>query len=270
MTSTSARSISLIAIAQERTGESAEVLRANGVDTEKVYQALQSVRGAQRVTDPRAENRYRALERYSVDLTAMARAGRLDPVVGRREIVQRVIQTLSRRTKNNPALLGEAGVGKTAIAEGLAQRLIAQDVPDVLRDRRVLALDMGALVAGAKFRGEFEERLKAVMDEVKAARGEVILFIDELHVVVGAGGAEGRHRRLQHDEARPRPRRDPGRRRDDAGRVSPVRRAGRRPWSAASTPSGSRSPPRRRPSRCCGRCGPATRATTRWRSTTPR
>ena len=181
----------LIAIAQERTGESAEVLRANGVDTEKVYQALQSVRGAQRVTDPRAENRYRALERYSVDLTALARAGRLDPVVGRREIVQRVIQTLSRRTKNNPALLGEAGVGKTAIAEGLAQRLIAQDVPDVLRDRRVLALDMGALVAGAKFRGEFEERLKAVMDEVKAARGEVILFIDELHVVVGAGGAEG-------------------------------------------------------------------------------
>ena len=181
----------LIAITQERTGESAEVLRANGVDTEKVYQALQTVRGAQRVTDPRAENRYRALERYSVDLTALARAGRLDPVVGRREIVQRVIQTLSRRTKNNPALLGEAGVGKTAIAEGLAQRLIAQDVPDVLRDRRVLALDMGALVAGSKFRGEFEERLKAVMDEVKAARGEVILFIDELHVVVGAGGAEG-------------------------------------------------------------------------------
>ena len=181
----------LIAITQERTGESAEVLRANGVDTEKVYQALQTVRGAQRVTDPRAENRYRALERYSVDLTALARAGRLDPVVGRRETIQRVIQTLSRRTKNNPALLGEAGVGKTAIAEGLAQRLIAQDVPDVLRDRRVLALDMGALVAGAKFRGEFEERLKAVMDEVKAARGEVILFIDELHVVVGAGGAEG-------------------------------------------------------------------------------
>ena len=181
----------LIAIVEERTGESAEVLRVNGVDKEKVYQALQVVRGAQRVTDPRAENRYRALERYSVDLTALARAGRLDPVVGRREIVQRVIQTLSRRTKNNPALLGEAGVGKTAIAEGLAQRLIAQDVPDVLRDRRVLALDMGALVAGSKFRGEFEERLKAVMDEVKAARGEVILFIDELHVVVGAGGAEG-------------------------------------------------------------------------------
>ena len=181
----------LIAIVEERTGESAEVLRVNGVDKEKVYQALQAVRGAQRVTDPRAENRYRALERYSVDLTALARAGRLDPVVGRREIVQRVIQTLSRRTKNNPALLGEAGVGKTAIAEGLAQRLIAQDVPDVLRDRRVLALDMGALVAGAKFRGEFEERLKAVMDEVKAARGEIILFIDELHVVVGAGGAEG-------------------------------------------------------------------------------
>lgn len=180
-----------IAVIQERTGESAELLRNYDVDIEKVYKALAAIRGSKRVTDPRAESRYRALERYSVDLTAMAQAGRLDPVVGRGKVIQRVLQTLSRRTKNNPVLLGEAGVGKTAIAEGLAQRLIAQDVPDILQGRRVLALDMGAMLAGSKFRGEFEERLKAVMDEVKAARGEIVLFIDELHIVVGAGGAEG-------------------------------------------------------------------------------
>ncbi len=180
-----------IAVIQERTGESAELLRNYDVDIEKVYKALAAIRGSNRVTDPRAESRYRALERYSVDLTAMAQAGRLDPVVGRGKVIQRVLQTLSRRTKNNPVLLGEAGVGKTAIAEGLAQRLIAQDVPDILQGRRVLALDMGAMLAGSKFRGEFEERLKAVMDEVKAARGEIVLFIDELHIVVGAGGAEG-------------------------------------------------------------------------------
>ena len=180
-----------IAVIQERTGESAELLRTYDVDIEKVYKALAAIRGSNRVTDPRAESRYRALERYSVDLTAMAQAGRLDPVVGRGKVIQRVLQTLSRRKKNNPVLLGEAGVGKTAIAEGLAQRLIAQDVPDILQGRRVLALDMGAMLAGSKFRGEFEERLKAVMDEVKAARGEIVLFIDELHIVVGAGGAEG-------------------------------------------------------------------------------
>jgi ATP-dependent Clp protease ATP-binding subunit ClpC len=180
-----------IAVTQERTGESAQLLRDYDVDIEKVYKALAAIRGSSRVTDPRAENRYRALERYSVDLTAMAQAGRLDPVVGREKVIQRVLQTLSRRKKNNPVLLGEAGVGKTAIAEGLAQRLIAQDVPDLLQGRRVLALDMGAMLAGSKFRGEFEERLKAVMDEVKAARGEIVLFIDELHIVVGAGGAEG-------------------------------------------------------------------------------
>ena len=180
-----------IAVTQERTGESAQILREHGVDTEKVYQALTEVRGAQRVTDPRADSRYRSLERFSVDLTALARAGRLDPVVGRDDVIQRVIQTISRRTKNNPVLLGEAGVGKTAIAEGLAQWTVSGDVPEALQGRRVLALDMGALVAGSKFRGEFEERLKAVLDEVKAARGEVILFIDELHTVVGAGAAEG-------------------------------------------------------------------------------
>ena len=180
-----------IGVVEERSGESAQVLRSLGVDTERVYQALAKVRGTHRVTDPRAESRYRALERYSIDLTALARQGQLDPVVGRQEEVSRVIQTLSRRTKNNPVLLGEAGVGKTAIAEGLAQAIVAGDVPDSIQDRRVLALDMAGLVAGAKFRGEFEERLKSILDEVKAGRREIVLFIDEVHTVVGAGAAEG-------------------------------------------------------------------------------
>ncbi len=180
-----------IGVVEERSGESAHVLRSLGVDTERVYQALAKVRGTHRVTDPRAESRYRALERYSIDLTALARQGQLDPVVGRQEEVSRVIQTLSRRTKNNPVLLGEAGVGKTAIAEGLAQAIVAGDVPDSIQDRRVLALDMAGLVAGAKFRGEFEERLKSILDEVKAGRREIVLFIDEVHTVVGAGAAEG-------------------------------------------------------------------------------
>ena len=181
----------LIAVTQERTGESAQVLREFGVETERVYQALAKVRGSQRVTDPRAESRYRSLERYRIDLTALARQGQLDPIVGRDLEIRRVIQTLSRRTKNNPVLLGEAGVGKTAIAEELAQSIVSGDVPESIQGRRVLALDMAALVAGSKFRGEFEERLKAVMDEVKAAQREIILFIDELHTVVGAGAAEG-------------------------------------------------------------------------------
>ncbi len=180
-----------IAISEERAGDSAEVLRTYGIDTEKIYVALSKVRGSQRVDDPRAENRYRSLEKYSVDLTQLAREGRLDPVVGRDDVVRQTIQTLSRRTKNNPVLLGEAGVGKTAVVEGLAQNIVSGDVPDVLKEKRLLRLDIGGLVAGSKFRGEFEERLKAVMDEVMVAKGEVILFIDEVHTVVGAGGAEG-------------------------------------------------------------------------------
>ncbi|HUV53415.1 MAG TPA: AAA family ATPase, partial [Dehalococcoidia bacterium] len=180
-----------IAIAGERDGESARILRESGIDQEKIYRALQRIRGGQRVTDPRAESKYRALEKYSRDLTMLAREGKLDPVIGRDEEIRRVMQILTRRTKNNPVVIGEVGVGKTAIAEGLAQKIVAGDVPDSLKGRRVLALDMGALVAGSKFRGEFEERLKAVMDEIRRAQGEIVLFIDELHTVVGAGAAEG-------------------------------------------------------------------------------
>jgi ATP-dependent Clp protease ATP-binding subunit ClpC len=181
----------LIAVAGEVKGEAATILKEFGVDQEKIYRALQDIRGGHRVDSPTAESRYRSLEKYGRDLTELARQGKLDPVIGRDEEIKRVMQVLTRRTKNNPVIIGEAGVGKTAIAEGLAQKIAADDVPDSLKNKRVVALDMGALVAGSKFRGEFEERLKAVMDEVRQGKGEIILFIDELHTVVGAGGAEG-------------------------------------------------------------------------------
>ena len=181
----------LIAMTQVQDGDTPVILKEYGVDREQVYKALVEVRGSHRVTDQNAESRYRSLERYTVDLTALARDGKLDPIIGRDVEVKRVMQTLTRRTKNNPAVIGDAGVGKTAIAEGLAQRIVSGDVPEVLKDRRLLALDMGNLVAGSKFRGEFEERLKSVIDEVKEAHGEIILFIDEIHTVVGAGAAEG-------------------------------------------------------------------------------
>ncbi|MFO7712617.1 MAG: AAA family ATPase [Dehalococcoidia bacterium] len=181
----------LIAIAAETRGEAATILGESGVTQEKIYQALQKIRGGHRVTDRKAESKYRSLEKYGHDLTEMAHQGKLDPVIGREEEIKRVAQILSRRTKNNPVIIGDAGVGKTAIAEGLAQKIAAEDVPDSLKGKKVVALDMGALVAGSKFRGEFEERLKAVLDEVRQASGEVIMFIDELHTVVGAGAAEG-------------------------------------------------------------------------------
>jgi ATP-dependent Clp protease ATP-binding subunit ClpB len=167
------------------------LMKRDGLARDRVLGALREVRGNQRVTDPDPENKYDALAKYSRDLTEWARAGRLDPVIGRDEEIRRVIQVLSRRTKNNPVLIGEPGVGKTAIAEGLAGRIVAGDVPDGLKTKRVLALDLGALIAGAKYRGEFEDRLKAVVREIEAASGQVILFIDELHTLVGAGKAEG-------------------------------------------------------------------------------
>ena len=181
----------LVAAAREDAGDSARLFRDLGINQEMVYQAMQKLRGSHRVDDQSAEQRYRSLEKYAVDLTALARLGKLDPVVGRDLEIRQVMQTLTRRTKNNPVLIGDAGVGKTAIAEGLASKIICDDVPDSLRRKRVMALDMGRLVAGAKFRGEFEERLKSVIDEVTSSNGEVIVFLDEMHTLVGAGAGEG-------------------------------------------------------------------------------
>ncbi|MGB7531766.1 MAG: ATP-dependent chaperone ClpB [Halobacteriota archaeon] len=181
----------LLAIAEEAEPSSPQILKGMGATKDRIYEALTGIRGGQRVVDQNPEEKYQALERYTRDLTDLARKGKLDPVIGRNEEIRRVIQVLSRRTKNNPVLIGEAGVGKTAIVEGLAQRIINGDVPETLKDKRVAALDMGALIAGTKFRGEFEDRLKAVLKEIDEAAGQIVLFIDELHTVVGAGAAEG-------------------------------------------------------------------------------
>ncbi len=181
----------LIAIAQDKAGPAARALASNGAGAEAIYKALVEVRGSQRVTDVNPEEKYQALQRYSRDLTDLARKGKLDPVIGRDDEIRRVVQVLSRRTKNNPVLIGEPGVGKTAIVEGLAQRIVAGDVPEGLKGKRLVALDIGAMVAGSKYRGEFEDRLKAVLREITESEGEIICFIDELHTLVGAGAAEG-------------------------------------------------------------------------------
>ncbi len=180
-----------LAIADEKHGQAAGILNGAGVTLDAILKGLMEIRGNQRITDPNPEEKYQALEKFSRDLTDMARLGKVDPVIGRDEEIRRIVQVLSRRTKNNPVLIGEPGVGKTAIVEGMAQRIVDGDVSESLKNRRLVALDMGALIAGAKYRGEFEDRLKAVLKEVENAEGDIILFIDELHTVVGAGAAEG-------------------------------------------------------------------------------
>ncbi len=181
----------LLSVADEKSGEALKILSRYGITRDAILKVLMDIRGTQRITDPNPEEKYQALEKFSRNLTDLARLGKLDPVIGRDEEIRRIVQVLSRRTKNNPVLIGEPGVGKTAIVEGLARRIVEGDVSETLKDRRLVSLDMGALIAGAKYRGEFEDRLKAVLKEVEEAQGEVILFIDELHTLVGAGATEG-------------------------------------------------------------------------------
>src|SRR5215203_3347122 len=181
----------LLAITEEKDGDAGKVLRQHGIIKEDLVKVIEQMRGGSRITDQNAEQNYQALSKYARDLTELARKGKLDPVIGRDDEIRRTIQVLSRRTKNNPVLIGEPGVGKTAIVEGLAQRIVKGDVPESLKNKRLLSLDFSSMMAGAKFRGEFEERLKAVLAEIQAAAGRIIVFIDELHMLVGAGRVDG-------------------------------------------------------------------------------
>ena len=181
----------LLALVESEGTKVKKFLIEKGINKDKIYQALVNIRGSQRITDQNPEEKYQALERYARDLTELAKRGKLDPVIGRDDEIRKVMQVLSRRTKNNPVLIGEPGVGKTAIAEGLAQRIVSGDVPEGLKNKRILVLDISSMVAGSKYRGEFEDRLKAVLKEIEQAKGEIIVFIDELHTLVGAGAAEG-------------------------------------------------------------------------------
>jgi ATP-dependent Clp protease ATP-binding subunit ClpC len=231
-----------LAIASERNTPASRILAEAGVTRQRILEAIEEVRGGQKVTSPQAESRYRTLEKFSRDLTQLAREGKLDPVIGRDAEILRVIQVLTRRTKNNPVLIGGAGVGKTAIAEGLARKIAEDDVPEILSGKQVVQLDLGAMVAGTRFRGEFEERLKGAMEEIQRAEGEIILFIDEIHSVVGAGGAMGAL--------------------DASSMMKPALARGELHCIGGSPPSGWRNRRWKRPSRCSEGCRIATRPTT--------